>query len=109
MNSSGGTLRYIKSFTNPVNGNMVTVHESKLFTPTEQNLEWNFYLEETDSEGRLVSKSCIPLFLHYFNRFEMQYLLELCGFEIEALYGDFQRGPFVHGGEQVWIATKNAV
>lgn len=37
----------------------------------------------------------------------MQYLLELCGYRIEALYGGFQRGPFRHNGEQIWIAGKN--
>ena len=26
--------------------------------------------------------------------------------EIEALYGDFQRGAFRHGNQQVWIAKK---
>ena len=31
-------------------------------------------------------------------------LLALSAFRIEALFGDFKRGPFVAGGEQVWLA-----
>ncbi len=27
-------------------------------------------------------------------------------FRVEALYGDFQRGPFRYGGEQVWVARR---
>jgi hypothetical protein len=37
---------------------------------------------------------------------QMRYLLEMCGYKVEALYGDFQRGPFRHGGEQIWVARK---
>lgn len=37
---------------------------------------------------------------------EMRHLLELSGYKVEALYGDFQRGPFRHGGEQVWVTRK---
>jgi len=36
----------------------------------------------------------------------MQYLLELCGYQVEALYGDFERGPFQAGGEQIWVARR---
>ena len=34
----------------------------------------------------------------------MEHLLELSGFAVEALYGGFDRGPFHHGREQVWVA-----
>ena len=47
-----------------------------------------------------------PFSLRYLFRYEMQYLLELSGFRVEALYGDFARGPFHPGGEQVWIARR---
>jgi hypothetical protein len=36
----------------------------------------------------------------------MQYLLYLCGYRVIALYGDFDRGIFRYGGEQIWIARK---
>jgi len=34
----------------------------------------------------------------------MEHLLALAGFRVEALFGDFERGPLVAGGEQVWVA-----
>jgi len=39
-------------------------------------------------------------------RFEMQHLLELCGFEVEAEYSDFQRSSPKYGAEQVWVARR---
>ena len=55
----------------------------------------------------MVAKLCSPLTLRYVYRYEMRYLLELCGYKVEALYGDFQRGSFRYGGEQIWVARKS--
>jgi len=54
----------------------------------------------------MIARTYRPLLLRYVHRYEMRYLLELCGYKVEALYGDFQRGPFRYGGEQVWVARK---
>jgi hypothetical protein len=37
---------------------------------------------------------------------EMRYLLERCGFVVEALYGDFSGAPYPGFGEQIWVASK---
>jgi len=38
---------------------------------------------------------------------EFEHLLARCGFEVEALYGWFDRRPFdEHSAEQVWVARK---
>jgi len=47
-----------------------------------------------------------PFTLHYVFRYEMEHLLTLAGFRIDALFGDFKRGPFHAGGEQVWVASR---
>ncbi len=45
--------------------------------------------------------------LHYFFRFEMEWMLEACGFDVEALYGDFDRTPFAADSpEMVFVARK---
>ncbi|HEU68284.1 MAG TPA: hypothetical protein ENN53_03585 [Candidatus Acetothermia bacterium] len=54
----------------------------------------------------MVAKRFTPLVLRYIFRYEMPHLLERAVFAIEALYGDFDRGPFRHGEEQVWIARR---
>jgi hypothetical protein len=45
--------------------------------------------------------------LRYVFRYEMEHLLSLSGFEVEALYGGFQREPFSRtSNEMVWIARR---
>jgi SAM-dependent methyltransferase len=66
----------------------------------------SFIFQERAAAGRVGARLYAPLMLRWVYRYEMQHLLELAGFRIEALYGDFRRGPFRHGGEQVWIARK---
>ena len=106
MRPLGGSLSQMGSFTHPETGRRVMVSGTRRYDPAEQTLEEHRFFEEVDDEGRVLSKTATPLYLRYVHRFEMQYLLELCGFEIEALYGDFRRGQFRHGREQVWVTRK---
>ena len=106
MKPLGGSLKHAGSFTHPETGNRVMVSDTRRYDPSEQILEEHRFFEEVDDEGRVLSKTTTPLYLRYVHRFEMQHLLELCGYEVEALYGDFRRGPFRHGHEQVWVARR---
>lgn len=61
---------------------------------------WTF----TEFDGdRVVGEYENLLELRYAFRYELQHLFRRMGFAIEALYGDFDRGPFRHGAEQVWL------
>jgi hypothetical protein len=93
-------------FVHPDTGHRVIVWDTRQYDPERQMLEQYFVFEELDDEGSVISKAYSPLILRYVYRYEMQYLLELCGYRIEALYGDFRRGPFRYGGEQIWVARK---
>lgn len=104
MRPPRGTLNHLGSFTHPETGRRVMVSDTRRYDPLEQTLEEHRFFEEVDEEGRVLSKTVTPLYLRYVYRFEMQHLLERCGYEVEALYGDFGRGPFRHGNEQVWVA-----
>lgn len=90
----------------PKSGNKVIMRSSAKHDLERQVLEADFSFEEFDSAGKMVSCVHAPLTLRWTYRWEMQHLLELCGFEVEALYGDFERGPFRYGGEQIWVASK---
>jgi len=47
--------------------------------------------------------------LHYFFRFELEWMLEACGFEVEALYGYFDRSAFTaESPEMVLVARKKS-
>lgn len=71
-----------------------------------QTLKSAWRYKRTYSSGRII-ESCHLLQLHYFFRFEMEWMLEACGFEVEALYGDFERSPFTaESGEMVFVARR---
>jgi len=106
MKPTGSALCHSGSFTHPDTGRRVMVSYTRRYDPSEQTLEEHRFFEEVDDQGNVLTKTTTPLYLRYVHRFEMQYLLELCGYEVEALYGDFRRGPFQQGNEQVWVARR---
>jgi SAM-dependent methyltransferase len=101
-----GTVQSQKRFRHPRTGRDTVLWDSFRYDPERQTLTGEFIFEELDDAGRVVERLYAPLTLRWVYRYEMQHLLELAGFRIEALYGDFRRGPFRYGGEQVWIARK---
>ena len=105
--SLGSAIKKSQEFIHPDTGNRVIVWDSRQYDPGRQMMELYFIFDEVDDEGRVISKTYSPLTLRYVYRYEMQYLLELCGYRIEALYGDFQRGPFRYGNEQIWVARRS--
>jgi SAM-dependent methyltransferase len=103
----GSALKKDSEFIHPDTGHRVVVWFAGHIDPERQILDAHFIFEELDEEGKVLAKTYSPLTLRYVYRYEMRYLLELCGYKVEALYGDFRRGPFRYGGEQVWVVRKS--
>jgi len=106
MGHLGQARKKIGEFTHPISGNKVIQWDSRRYDLEDQIIHETFIFEELDEKGAVQSTTYNPLTLRFLYRFEMQHLLELAGFKVEALYGDFKRGPFQHGREQVWVARK---
>lgn len=94
------------AFVRPDNGNRVLVWVSTEYNLGAQTVDFLTFYEELDAHGRVIAKTYQPLTMRFTMRQEMQYLLELCGFTVEALYGDHQRSPFQPGAAQIWVARK---
>ncbi|MCK9486221.1 MAG: class I SAM-dependent methyltransferase [Dehalococcoidia bacterium] len=61
-------------------------------------------LRVRDGQGRWRRTSVT---LRYVHRFEMEHLLRRCGYEVDALYGDFDRSAFGEASpEMVWVAHR---
>ena len=103
----GTAQKKMDEFVHPETGRRVIVWDTIQYDLERQILEDERIFEEVDGEGKMVSRTYNLLTLRFIYRYEMQHLLELCGFQVEALYGDFQRGPFRAGGEQVWVARRS--
>jgi hypothetical protein len=62
---------------------------------------------EHGNSGGLAVTSEYSLELRYFFRFEVEWMLEACGFQVEALYGNFDRSEFTADSpEMVFVARR---
>ena len=91
--------------THPETGNAVRAEAlARLNDPLRQVFEEQWLFEEVDASGAVLRSERETLRLRWTYRFEMRYLLELSGFEVEAEYADFVGSPPAYGREQVWLA-----
>jgi SAM-dependent methyltransferase len=74
--------------------------ERREYDPSRQRIDQ--FVRFPTREGR---GSEVVIRLRWVYRYEMEHLLARSGFEVEALYGDFERNPFgVTSTELVWVA-----
>jgi SAM-dependent methyltransferase len=102
----GSAQQKMREFVSPETGRRVILWVQRSYDLDQQTIREERIFEEIDTEGKLVSRTYTPLTLRWVYRYEMAHLLELCGYQIEALYGDFRYGPFHAGGEQIWVVSK---
>jgi ubiquinone/menaquinone biosynthesis C-methylase UbiE len=102
----GTSLQKSDEFLRHATGHRVVVWRGREVDLERQLTKTLEILEELDPEGRVIERMHKTLTSRFTYRYEMHYLLELCGYSIEALYGDFRRGPFKPGGRQIWVARK---
>jgi SAM-dependent methyltransferase len=102
----GWALKQDSRFVRSTNGNTVVAWESQQYSPESQLLEVTYVYDELDSFNRVVNRYYSGLKMRWTHRYEMQNLIEFCGYEIETLNGDFAGGPFRYGREQVWTLRK---
>ena len=70
-----------------------------------QDVELIYYVTHPDGrQERLVHS--FPM--RYLFRFEAEHLLARCGFEVEALYADYDKSPYgsQYPGELIFVAVK---
>jgi SAM-dependent methyltransferase len=103
----GQALRLRSEYTDPRSGERVAVWHSERYDTYRQRVHVRFVYERLDEDGVVTARQHKSYTLCYIFRNEMQHLLELCGYEVEDLYGDFSRAPFgPDSSEMVWVARK---
>ncbi len=97
-----------RDYTNPDTGRRVLPWGTLEYHPSEQRYLSKGCDEEIDDDGNVVRKTYgRPMELRYFHRYEMEHLLARCGFEIEALYGDFYKNEYKStSADFIWVARK---
>ncbi|MDE2838837.1 MAG: methyltransferase domain-containing protein [Chloroflexota bacterium] len=86
-------------------GGTLVVWGQNGWDPVTQVNEVRLIIEEVSDEGVVERRLMRDFEQRYTFRYEMEHLLELCGFDLEAVYGDFDGGPVTEETEDlVWVA-----
>jgi ubiquinone/menaquinone biosynthesis C-methylase UbiE len=100
-------IRRTGTFTDERTGNLVYAWETGSHDAHGQIIDVLNTYEEVDKEGVVIKRYHKQIKLRWIYRYEMQHLLELIGFKIEALYGWFDRREFDRDSrEMIWVAKK---
>jgi SAM-dependent methyltransferase len=101
----GALHRTGEEFVDPRSGNILIEWATIQYYPLSQEIDQYFVYDELDRRGRVVNRLYRGLRLRYIFRYEFEHLLARCGFDVEALYGSWDRGPVLRsGGELIWVA-----
>jgi SAM-dependent methyltransferase len=87
-------------------GNRLIIWNQANYDAFSQVMSIRTTIERLDDSGCVSSKLYRDFALRYIFRWEMRHLLGLCGYDVRALYGDFERGQFhEHSTEMIWVAS----
>jgi SAM-dependent methyltransferase len=93
------------NYPHPDTFNLVRIEVAdRMNDPLAQVFEETWRFTEVDRGGNVLRQEEEVLRMRWTYRYEMRYLLELCGFEVLAEYSDYFRSPPAYGKEQVWVA-----
>ena len=101
-----GDLPYhLRDVTDPdTRARLVLSHQSS-YDNHSQVISTRMIIEELDDDGVMLRRLYRDFQLRYVHRWEMEHLLTACGYEVQDLYGDFDRSPFDEAStEMVWVA-----
>ena len=100
----GDVAYHLRDVTDPVTGSTLVLWNQSRYDNFTQIVYARIIIEELDSRSEIVRKIYRDFQLRYVHRWEMQHLLELCGFEVLNLYGDFDCSLFDESStEMVWV------
>lgn len=104
----GGALHTTgETFVDPRSGHLLVEWATIQYSQHLQRIDQYFVYDEVDQRGRVVGRLYRNLQLRYMFRWEFEHLLARCGFELVALYGTFERQPFIQPGQElIWIAQR---
>jgi len=82
-----------RSFLELETGHLVMQQSVSRLDRADQMMQVTWIYDEIGDEGDL-KRTVVPVLIRYFFYNEIALLLELCGFQVEDVFGDFDRIPF---------------
>jgi SAM-dependent methyltransferase len=94
-----------RTFVDAETGHLVMQQATSYLDRAEQLMRVNWIYDEVTGGGTLKRTLAPVIFRHFFYA-EMALLLRLTGFEIEAVYGSTDQGPFEDGCERMIVYAR---
>jgi SAM-dependent methyltransferase len=106
IRDKGNVFEEAEQFQHPETGRQVRTFRAWSYEPSTQTAVVQTVWEEIDADGRATDRwESGPIRIHCVFRFEMEHLLNLAEYDVQAVYGDFFRGELTDESEEmVWVA-----
>ena len=104
MRSTPDNYEYRLEYVNR-DGQREKIYNAITYNPATQVMHGNWKFETLDDAGNVIAERIRPLAMRQTYSQELKYLLELCGFEVLARYGDYYRSE-ADTGRYVWVLRK---
>jgi SAM-dependent methyltransferase len=106
LGEQGGRFGPAGSFRRPDTGREIRSFRAWSYEPATQTAVSRARWEEISADGQVLERwESGPVRLHCAFRFEIEHLLVRTGFAVEAVYGDFARGPLLDTSTgMIWMA-----
>ena len=106
LTDDDSTPIYVEDVPHPHSDRRLVIWHHNRFDNHNQINNARTIIEELDAAGEMVRRLYREFQVRYMHRFEAQHLLELAGFQVEELFGDFELGPFDEdSADMVWVAS----
>ena len=101
----GDVPYHLRDVSDPDTGKRHVLWHQSSYDNHNQIVNARIIAEELDDAGTMVRRFYRDFQLRYIYRWEMYHLLELCGFDILDVYGNFDGSPLDENStEMVWVA-----
>ena len=101
----GDVAYHLRDVTDSDTGRRLVVWHQSAYDNHNQIIDARVIVDELGVDGVVGMRFYRDFQLRYSHRWEIRHLLEVCGFEIVDLFGDFERSPFDETStEMVWVA-----
>jgi len=102
-----GLMRLAGRYPIPDTGRVVLHHHSATSDEFLQLLYETHRIQELDAQGNVIEEVTLTLTRAWITPREMSHLVRLAGFDVEALFGDFDCGPLTEKStESIWALRK---
>jgi len=93
-------LEYVNS-----EGQLEKIYNAISYDPLTQVMSGSWKFETFDEAGNKIGERIRPLKMRQTYKQELLYLVEICGFEVAEIYGDYYKGT-QETGNYVWMLKK---